>query len=214
MINVGVLASGNGTNLQAILDASQAEQIPARVVLVISNEPTAFALERARKHRVEAVVVNHRDFENRETFEERLIHELDSQGVELVCLAGFMRILTPFFVRHYQGRMLNIHPALLPLFGGKGYYGDKVHRAVLESGMKFSGCTVHFVTEEPDGGPIVLQAVVPISDDDTVETLAARIHEKEHEIYPRAVGLFAEERLAIEGRRVRILPSRNTEGKA
>lgn len=214
MINVGVLASGNGTNLQAILDASKAERISARVVLVISNEPTAFALERARKHGVEAVVVNHRDFENRESFEERLIHELDSQGVGLVCLAGFMRILTPFFVRHYQGRMLNIHPALLPLFGGKGYYGDKVHRAVLESGMKFSGCTVHFVTEEPDGGPIVLQAVVPISDDDTVETLATRIHEKEHEIYPRAVGLFAEERLAIEGKRVRTLPSRKPERKS
>jgi len=206
MTHVGVLASGNGTNLQAILDASQApKSIGARVAVVISNEPQAFALERARKMGVDAVVVNHRDFDTRERFEEKLIEELYSREVDLVCLAGFMRILTPFFVRHYQGRMMNIHPALLPLFGGKGFYGDKVHRAALESGMKFSGCTVHFVTEETDGGPIILQAVVPILDDDTAETLAGRIHKKEHEIYPEAVKLFAEGRLEVTGKRVRIL---------
>jgi len=206
MTHVGVLASGNGTNLQAILDASQApKSIEAKVAVVISNEPKAFALERARKTGVDAVVVNHRDFDTRERFEEKLIEELDSRKVDLVCLAGFMRILTPFFVRHYQGRMMNIHPALLPLFGGKGFYGDKVHRAALESGMKFSGCTVHFVTEETDGGPIILQASVPILDDDTAETLAGRIHKKEHEIYPEAVKLFAEGRLEVTGKRVRIL---------
>jgi len=206
MTHVGVLASGNGTNLQAILDASQApKSIGARVAVVISNEPQAFALERARKMGVDAVVVNHRDFDTRERFEEKLIEELDSREVGLVCLAGFMRILTPLFVRHYQGRMMNIHPALLPLFGGKGFYGDKVHRAALESGMKFSGCTVHFVTEETDGGPIILQAAVPILDDDTAETLAGRIHKKEHEIYPEAVKLFAEGRLEVAGKRVRIL---------
>jgi len=206
MTHVGVLASGNGTNLQAILDASQApKSIGARVAVVISNEPQAFALERARKMGVDAVVVNHRDFDTRERFEEKLIEELDSREVDLVCLAGFMRILTPLFVRHYQGRMMNIHPALLPLFGGKGFYGDKVHRAALESGMKFSGCTVHFVTEETDGGPIILQAVVLILDDDTAETLAGRIHKKEHEIYPEAVKLFAEGRLEVTGKRVRIL---------
>lgn len=206
MTHVGVLASGNGTTLQAILDASQApKSIGAKVAVVISNEPQAFALERARKTGVDAVVVNHRDFDTRERFEEKLIEELDSRKVDLVCLAGFMRILTPFFVRHYQGRMMNIHPALLPLFGGKGFYGDKVHRAALESGMKFSGCTVHFVTEETDGGPIILQAAVPILDDDTAETLAGRIHKKEHEIYPEAVKLFAEGRLEVTGKRVRIL---------
>lgn len=206
MTHVGVLASGNGTNLQAILDASQApKSIGAKVAVVISNEPQAFALERARKTGVDAVVVNHRDFNTRERFEEKLIEELDSREVDLVCLAGFMRILTPLFVRHYQGRMMNIHPALLPLFGGKGFYGDKVHRAALESGMKFSGCTVHFVTEETDGGPIILQAVVPILDDDTAETLAGRIHKKEHETYPEAVKLFAEGRLEVTGKRVRIL---------
>ncbi len=206
MTHVGVLASGNGTNLQAILDACQApKSIGAKVAVVISNEPQAFALERARKMGVEAVVVNHRNFDTREHFEEKLIEELDSREVNLVCLAGFMRILTPLFVRHYQGRMMNIHPALLPLFGGKGFYGDKVHRAALESGMKFSGCTVHFVTEETDGGPIILQAAVPILDDDTAETLAGRIHKKEHEIYPEAVKLFAEGRLEVTGKRVRIL---------
>lgn len=206
MIKVGVLASGNGTNLQAILDACQSGRIPARVAVVISNEPGAFALERARKQGVDAVIVNHRDFEGREPFEKKLIQELDSRGVDLVCLAGFMRILTPLFVNHFQGRMMNIHPALLPLFGGKGFYGEKVHKAALESGMKFSGCTVHFVTAETDGGPIVLQAVVPILDDDSSETLAARIHEKEHEIYPEAVRLFAEGRLACQGKRVMIAP--------
>jgi phosphoribosylglycinamide formyltransferase-1 len=206
MTHVGVLASGNGTNLQAILDASQApKSIGAKVAVVISNEPQAFALERARKVGVDAVVVNHRSFDTRERFEEKLIEELDSRKVDLVCLAGFMRILTPLFVRNYQGRMMNIHPALLPLFGGKGFYGDKVHRAALESGMKFSGCTVHFVTEETDGGPIILQAAVPILDDDTAETLAGRIHKKEHEIYPEAVKLFAEGRLEVTGKRVRIL---------
>jgi phosphoribosylglycinamide formyltransferase-1 len=206
MIHVGVLASGNGTNLQAILDACQtSNSIGAKVAVVISNEPQAFALERARKTGVDAVVVNHRDFDTRERFEEKLIEALDSRKVDLVCLAGFMRILTPLFVRHYQGRMMNIHPALLPLFGGKGFYGDKVHRAALESGMKFSGCTVHFVTEETDGGPIILQAAVPILDDDTAETLAGRIHKKEHEIYPEAVKLFAEGRLEVTGKRVRIL---------
>lgn len=205
MTKVGILASGNGTNLQAILDESEAGRIPARVVVVISNEPKAFALERARRHGTDAVVVNHREFKTREDFERKLIEELDSRGVDLVCLAGFMRILTPFFVRHYSGRMLNIHPALLPLFGGKGFYGEKVHQAALASGMKFSGCTVHFVTEETDGGPIVIQAVVPVQDDDTAETLAARIHEKEHEIYPQAVRLFAEGGLVIEGKRVRVL---------
>lgn len=152
MTKVGILASGNGTNLQAILDESEAGRIPAQVVVVISNEPKAFALERARKHRVDAVIVNHREFGTREDFEKKLIEELDSRGVDLVCLAGFMRILTPFFVRHYSVRMLNIHPALLPLFGGKGFYGEKVHQAALASGMKFSGCTVHFVTEETTGG--------------------------------------------------------------
>jgi phosphoribosylglycinamide formyltransferase-1 len=206
MTHVGVLASGNGTTLQAILDASQVpKSIGARVAVVISNEPQAFALERARKTGVDAVVVNHRNFDTRERFEEKLIEELDSREVDLVCLAGFMRILTPLFVRHYQGRMMNIHPALLPLFGGKGFYGNKVHRAALESGMKFSGCTVHFVTEETDGGPIILQAAVPILDDDTAETLAGRIHKKEHEIYPEAVKLFAEGRLEVTGKRVRIL---------
>jgi len=189
-----------------VLFRSQApKSIGAKVAVVISNEPQAFALERARKTGVDAVVVNHRDFATRERFEEKLIEELDSREVDLVCLAGFMRILTPFFVRHYQGRMMNIHPALLPLFGGKGFYGDKVHRAALESGMKFSGCTVHFVTEETDGGPIILQAAVPILDDDTAETLAGRIHKKEHEIYPEAVKLFAEGRLEVTGKRVRIL---------
>jgi phosphoribosylglycinamide formyltransferase-1 len=202
---VGILASGNGTNLQAILDESEAGRIPAQVVVVISNEPKAFALERARRHGVNAVIVNHREFGTREGFEKKLIEELDSRGVDLVCLAGFMRILTPFFVRHYSERMLNIHPALLPLFGGKGFYGEKVHQAALASGMKFSGCTVHFVTEETDGGPILIQAVVPIQDDDTPETLAARIHEKEHEIYPQAVRLFAEGGLVLEGKRVRVL---------
>jgi len=197
---IGVLVSGRGTNLQAIIDACEKGEIPAEVVLVISNKKDAYALERAKRHNIPALFISHKAFPNREEFEKALIAELDKREVDLVCLAGFMRILSPYFVNHYRGRIMNIHPALLPAF--KGLYGEKVHEAVLASGAKFSGCSVHFVTEDVDSGPIILQRVVEVKDDDTVETLAERVLKEEHLAYKEAIKLFCEDRLAIVGNRV------------
>jgi phosphoribosylglycinamide formyltransferase-1 len=205
-LRVGVLASGTGSNLQALIDACRGGDGPATIAVVISNVPTAFALERARSSGVPAVVVNHRDYPSLGAFEAALREALVMHRVELVCLAGFLRILTPEFVDAFPGRILNIHPALLPAFGGKGMYGERVHRAVLASGVRHSGCTVHFVTDVPDGGPIIAQATIPVEQGDTPATLAARVAKEEHRLYPEVVRIFAERRLRLEGDRVRILP--------
>lgn len=204
-IRIGVLVSGNGTNLQAILDACGRGEIPGQVVVVLSSAPDAYALERARSAAVPATAVAPRDFRDRESYDARLAEVLLSHRVDLVCMAGFLRILTPRFIREFADRIMNIHPALLPAFGGPGMYGAHVHQAVLASGARVSGCTVHFADETPDGGPIILQSVVPVHDDDSVEALSARIAEEEHRLYPKAVRLFAEGRLQVVGRRVRIL---------
>lgn len=205
-LRLGVLVSGTGTNLQALLDACRSGEVPAEVAVVISNVPDAFALERARRAGVPAVVLDHRTFPTKAAFDAALRETLGAYGVDLVCLAGFLRILSPSFVAAFAGRMVNIHPALLPAFGGKGMYGDRVHKAVLASGVRQSGCTVHFVTEEPDAGPIIVQGVVPVQDGDTPMTLAARVRKEEMRLYPLAVRLFAEGRLRIEGHTVRVLP--------
>ncbi|MBS4015715.1 MAG: phosphoribosylglycinamide formyltransferase [Candidatus Latescibacteria bacterium] len=201
-IKLGVLVSGSGTNLQAIIDAVEQGVLNAELAVVISNKKDAYALERARKHQIPALFINHKDYAKREDFEQALIKELDSRNVDLVCLAGFMRVLTPYFVNHFPHRILNIHPALLP--AAKGLYGEHVHQAILDSGAKFSGCTVHFVTADVDGGPIVLQKIVPVEDDDTPLSLAERILEVEHTAYPEAVKLFSEHKLEIIGNRVKI----------
>lgn len=208
MIRIGALASGHGSNLQAILDACARAEVPGRVVVVVSNNPKAKALDRARRASIPAVAMHHRASPDRETFDGKLAEILHSYEVDLVCMAGFMRILGPWFISQFAGRIMNIHPALLPAFGGLGMYGDRVHKAVLDSGARFSGCTIHFANEAPDGGPIILQSVVPVHDDDTVETLAARIAEQEHRLYPEAIRLFAEGRLVVAGRRVRMLDGR------
>jgi phosphoribosylglycinamide formyltransferase 1 len=205
-LRVGVLVSGTGSNLQALIDACRKGDVPAVIAVVVSNVPTAFALERARAADIPGVVVNHRDYLSVEAFEAALREVLLAHRVELVCLAGFLRILSPGFVGAFPGRIMNIHPALLPAFGGKGMYGERVHRAVLASGMRQSGCTVHFVTDVPDGGPIIAQATVPVEQGDTPASLAARIAQREHRLYPEVVRLFAERRLQLEGDRVRILP--------
>jgi phosphoribosylglycinamide formyltransferase-1 len=205
-LRVGVLVSGAGSNMQALIDACRAGAIPAEIVLVISNVPTAYALERARASGIPAVVVDHRAHGTRAAFEAALKEALDAHRVQLVCLAGFVRILSAEFVAAFAGRIMNIHPALLPAFGGEGMYGERVHRAVLASGAPESGCTVHFVTAEPDGGPIIARAVVPVEAGDTPATLAARIANEEHRLYPLAVRWFAEGRLRLEGDRVAILP--------
>ena len=196
---LGVLCSGRGTDLQSIIDAIAAGQVPAEIAIVLTDKE-AYALERARKAGIEAVCVDRKQFVGREPFEKALIEKLEAAGVTLVVLAGFMRILTPYFVGHFAGRILNIHPALLPSFPGA-----HAHRDVLAYGVKVSGCTVHFVDEGTDSGPIIMQAAVPVLDDDTEETLGARVLKEEHRIYPECIRLYCEGKLKVEGRKVTIL---------
>jgi len=197
---LGVLVSGRGTNLQAILEAIQRGELAAVVSVVISNRPEAPALQRAAAFGVPTAVVRQQDYPNRLVHQLAIAEILQSYQVDLVVLAGFDRILVPEFVRTFPYRIINIHPSLLPAFRGTLH----AQREALEYGVKVSGCTVHFVTEEVDAGPIILQAAVPVFDDDTAETLSARILEQEHKILPQAIQLFAEGRLELVGRRVRI----------
>jgi phosphoribosylglycinamide formyltransferase-1 len=201
---IGVLASGGGTNLQAIIDSCERGEIDGDVVVVVSNVPDAYALERARKHGIDAFAFDHMD-QTREQHEKDIIDCLERHQVDLVALAGYLRMLTPVFIEKYAGRLMNTHPALLPSFGGKGMHGLNVHKAVLDYGCKVSGCTIHFVTADVDGGPIILQKAVSVLEDDTPETLQARVLKEEHKLYSRAIQLFAQGKLRIEGRRVRIL---------
>ena len=199
-LRVGVLASGRGSNLQALLDASARPEFPAEVVVVISDREGAAALARARAAGVDAVFVNPKDFADRVAFDLALVAEFAARRVGLACNAGFMRILSPAYVRAFAGRAMNIHPSLLPAFPGL-----HAQRQALEYGAKVSGATVHFVDEGAvDTGPIILQASVPVLSNDTEETLSARILVEEHRLYPEAVRLFAEGRLSAEGRRVTI----------
>lgn len=199
-LRIAVLASGRGSNLKAIIDAIEAGRLEACLPIVISDRPDAQALERARKHGAEAVFIDPRGYPDRESFDRAMLARLAEHRIELVCLAGFMRILAPAFIRAYPGRIMNIHPALLPAFPGL-----HAQRRALEHRVKVSGATVHFVDEGVDTGPIILQAAVPVHEDDTEETLAARILEQEHQIYPKAIQLFAEGRLVLRGRQVVIL---------
>ena len=198
---IGVLVSGRGSNLQAILDACARPGYPAQVAVVISDRERALALERARIAGVEALWINPKDFADRESFDAELVRELTARGVGLMCHAGFMRILSPVYVRAFAGRALNIHPSLLPAFPGL-----HAQRQALDHGAKVAGATVHFVDEGMDSGPIVLQAAVAVEPNDTEETLSARILVQEHRLYPEAIRLFAEGRLRIEGRRVIVTP--------
>lgn len=197
---LGVLCSGRGTNLQSILASVDNGQIPAPVGVVLTDKPDAKALERAEKAGIPHFCVNHKNFADKQAFEKALVEKLREHGVTLVILAGFMRILSPYFVHEFPGRILNIHPSLLPSFGGA-----HAHRDVLAYGVKVSGCTIHFVDEGMDSGPIILQTAVPVMDRDDEDTLAARVLEQEHKLYPRAIELFLKGKLKIEGRKVRIL---------
>ncbi len=198
-VGIGVLVSGSGSNLQSIIDHIEAGTLDAEIRIVISNNPDAFALERCRKHRICSVVVDHRQFDTRESYDRRTIAILESSGVELVVMAGFMRILSPEFFRAFPRRIMNIHPALLPAFPG-----IHVQHKAVEYGVKFSGCTVHFADEGVDTGPIIIQSVVPVFEDDTADTLSARILKEEHRIYPQAIQYYAEGRIEIRGRKVLI----------
>ena len=202
-LRVAVLASGRGSNLQAIIDAIEAGQVHAQIVAVISNKKEAVALERARKHGLPDLFVDPKPFagrpDSRDAYDRALLETLQQRNVELVLLAGYMKIVTAILVNAYASRMMNIHPSLLPSFPGL-----EVQKKAIDWGCKLAGCTVHFVTEGVDEGPIILQAAVPVLDGDTPDELAARILEQEHKIYPRAVQLFAEGRLKVDGRRVLI----------
>ncbi|MDD5434576.1 MAG: phosphoribosylglycinamide formyltransferase [Nitrospira sp.] len=200
ILKVGVLASGRGSNLQAIIDASEKGDIDTVVAVVLSDKSDAYALVRADKHGIPNVHVNPNDFSNKEEYELAIAVKLREYDVSLVLLAGYMRVVTKVLINAFNGDIMNIHPALLPSF-----IGLHAQRQAIEYGVRFSGCTVHFVTENVDGGPIINQAVVPVYADDTEDSLSARILEKEHIIYPEAVQLFAEGRLKREGRRVVIV---------
>lgn len=200
-VTLGVLVSGSGSNLQAIIDNIEASRLSAEIKVVISNEPEAYGLVRAENHHIRTMVINHRDYDSREAFDQGLVTALKENGVELVILAGFMRVITPTFLKAFPNRILNIHPALLPAFPGV-----HVWQEAIDYGVKFSGCTVHFVDEGTDTGPIIIQSVVPVLDDDDAASLSARILKQEHKIYSRAIQLFAQDRLEITGRRVKILP--------
>ncbi|MBK7551294.1 MAG: phosphoribosylglycinamide formyltransferase [Syntrophaceae bacterium] len=200
IVNLGVLASGSGSNLQSLIDNIEKGALPARIRILVSNNPSAFALERAKKHGIPTAVIEHGGFARREDYDRRIVDALNDRGVELVVLAGFMRVLSAYFLRSFPMRVMNIHPALLPSFPGT--HGQK---KAFDYGVKFSGCTVHFVDEGVDTGPIIIQAVVPVCDTDTEETLSRRILKEEHRIYPEAIKLYAEGKLLVEGRKVRIL---------
>jgi len=192
-----VLVSGRGSNLQAIIDALRGGRLPAEIRAVISNEPGAPALARARTAGIPVHVISHRDFPQREQFDRALIQRIDACQPRLVVLAGFMRILGPDFIDHYAGRMINIHPSLLPTFPGLD-----THARALQSGAKVHGASVHFVTHEVDGGPLIVQAAVPVLEGDTPDILAERVLAEEHRIYPLAIGWFLGGRLSVEGERV------------
>jgi phosphoribosylglycinamide formyltransferase-1 len=203
LLKLGVLISGNGSNLQSIIDNIEKESLKAIIKIVISNNPDALGITRAKKHGIQISVLKNADFKSKEDFDSELIKILKKNDVELVILAGFTRILTSGFLKTFPHKIMNIHPAMLPSF--PGLHGQK---QALDYGVKFTGCTVHFVDEGVDTGPIIIQSVVPVHDDDTVETLAARILKEEHRIYPQAIQFYAEGRLVIKDRKVNLKSSK------
>jgi len=200
MIKIAVLVSGRGSNLQAIIDAIESKELDARIVAVISDKEDAFALERARNHKIDAIFIDSKKFKTKEDFDRKIMEYLRKYNVDLILLAGYMRVITPEFVRSYKNKIMNIHPALLPSFPGL-----HAQKQALDYGVKVSGCTVHFVDEEVDHGPIIIQLAVPVLENDTEESLSKRILEQEHKIYATAVKLFAENKLRVEGRKVRVV---------
>ena len=200
-VRLGVLISGGGSNMQSIIDRIEEGRLSAEVAVVISNDANAFGLKRAEKHGLPHLAIDHREFNSREAFDKRLTEELLRHHVDLVVLAGFMRLLTPVLLEAFPHRVMNIHPALLPSFPGTHVWQDQ-----LDHGVRFAGCTVHFVDAGMDTGPIIIQAVVPVLGSDDADTLAARILKQEHRIYPQAIQLYAEGRLRVDNKRVIIDP--------
>ena len=203
---LAVLVSGNGTNLQAMINAIQFGLLQAEIAVVVSTRPHAYALERAAQVGIPTVVVARKSYPNNEAYSEALLEVLEPYAPDLILLAGFMSVLSDAFVSHYTGRIMNTHPALIPAFCGSGFYGDRVHQAVLDYGAKVSGASIIFVEPGVDTGPIILQEAVPVYDTDDVDSLAQRVLEVEHRLYVRAVEYFLAGRLEVRGRRVYITP--------
>jgi len=201
-LKLGVLISGRGSNLQALIDACSNVDFPAEISLVISNRPGAMGLERARRADIPADVIDHKSFDTRSAFDNAVSQRFESAGVDLICLAGFMLLLKSDFVEHWHNKLINIHPSLLPAFKGLD-----IHERVYEAGVKITGCTVHYVRAEVDDGPIIIQAAVPVTEDDTPETIGARVLEAEHNIYPEAVRLIANEQAQPQGKKVTLSAS-------
>lgn len=206
MLRIGVLVSGGGTNLQALIDAQKAGEIKnGEIALVLSSKDEVYSLERAKQNSIKSVVLKRKDFSDVEDYSQKLVEVLQEHKIDLVVLAGFLTITSNSFVEAFRNRIINVHPALIPAFAGKGFYGMHVHEAALERGVKLSGATVHFVNEVCDGGPIILQKAVPVLDSDTPESLQKRIMEEaEWQLLPQAVSLFCEGRLTVEDDKVKI----------
>ena len=204
-IAVLVSGQGRGSNMQAIIDACRSGKINGEVALVLGVKDDAPAMERARSGQIPTLALSPKAFETTEAYDDAVLAALQSNGIDLVCLAGYMRVLGQNVVDAFRNRIMNVHPALIPAFCGKGMYGHHVHEAVIERGVKFSGATVHLVDEEYDTGPIILQTVVPVLDDDTPDTLAARVLEAEHKTYTDAIALFADGKLEVVGRKVKVI---------
>ncbi|WP_341876381.1 phosphoribosylglycinamide formyltransferase [Defluviitalea saccharophila] len=204
MLKIGALVSGGGTNLQAIINAIENGSIEnAQIVTVVSNKPQAYALERAKKHGIEGACIAPKDFSDREAFNRALINHFEEMQVDLIVLAGYLVVLGESFVKHFRNRIMNIHPSLIPSFCGDGYYGLRVHQAVLDRGVKVTGATVHFVDEGTDTGPIILQKAVEVKQGDTAETLQKRVMEEaEWIIFPEAIRLYAEGKIKVQDHKV------------
>lgn len=203
-LKIAVLASGSGSNLQALIDAVDGGSINGRIELVITDRLGAYAMQRAENHSIAAICIDRKSYTNKADFDLQLINNLSEVCPDLIILAGYLSILSSDLTHKYQGKIINIHPSLLPTFGGKGFYGERVHKAVIESGTKISGATVHFVDENTDTGPIILQEVVAVLKDDTPETLAKRVLAVEHRLIVKATALFCDNKLTLEDGSVRI----------
>jgi len=203
MLNIGVFISGNGTNLQAIIDAIDEGIIDGRIRLIISNRKDAYGLQRGKNANIESIYIDPKEYDDEE-YSNKLIEELREREIELVILAGFLKILPGKFINEYRNRIINIHPSLIPSFCGKGYYGEKVHKAVLDYGVKYTGATVHFVDEGADTGHIIMQEVVKVDDNDTVDTLREKVLKVEHRLLVESVKLYCQGRIRVNGRKVTI----------
>lgn len=203
-VKIGVLISGSGTNLQSLIDNIETGNIKGKITVVISNRKDAYGLNRARQKNIDALYIRQKDYESFENFNDAIIDELKKHNVELVVLSGYLKILTSKFIEEYRNRIINIHPSLIPAFCGKGYYGIKVHEEVIKYGVKLSGATVHFVDEDADTGPIIIQEAVEVGYEDTAETLQQKVLKIEHKILPLAVKYYCEGKIQISGRKVKI----------